>query len=90
MAPATVSLDWPTVPAPSAVPDMQPSAAIVVQPGDTLWDLAARSLRTSGKAPTAAQIAATWPRWWAANREAVGDDPDLLHPGTSLTTPPQS
>ena len=90
MAPATISLDWPAVPAPEAVPAPQAVAPIVVQPGDTLWDLAARALNAAGRAPTAAQIAATWPRWWSANRAVVGDNPDLLRPGTPLTAPPSS
>jgi nucleoid-associated protein YgaU len=36
---------------------------------------------------TNAQIAQAWPRWWSANRAAVGADPDLIHPGLSLTPP---
>lgn len=62
---------------------------VVVAPGDTLWHLAAHSLRAAGDpAPSAAAIAAAWPSWWAANRDAVGEDPDLLRPGTLLQAPP--
>ena len=69
---------------------MEPSpSVVVVVPGDTLWDLAERSLRRAGGPPPAdAQVAVAWPQWWAANREAVGDDPDLLLPGTVLVPPP--
>ena len=35
-----------------------------------------------------ADRAAEWPRWWAANRDVVGDDPDLLRPGQRLVAPP--
>ena len=63
------------------------AAAVVVEPGDTLWSLAEASLRSSGTPPTDRQVAQAWPRWWAANREAVGDDPDLLLPGTVLRPP---
>lgn len=90
---ASTSLDWPAVdapagtPAPLAAPTATPAAVVLVRPGDTLWALAERSLRSQGRAPTAAAVAAAWPSWWAANREAVGDDPDLLHPGTSLAPP---
>ena len=64
-------------------------SVVVVVPGDTLWDLAERSLRRAGRPPPAdAQIAVAWPQWWAANRDAVGDDPDLLLPGTVLVPPP--
>jgi resuscitation-promoting factor RpfA len=61
---------------------------LVVRSGDSLWSIAAASLRVAGTAaPTDAQVAQAWPRWWAANREAVGDDPDLLLPGTVLRPP---
>ena len=60
-------------------------APVVVRPGDTLWALAARSLPAPA---TDAERAAEWPRWWAANREVVGDDPDLLLPGQRLAAPP--
>lgn len=63
---------------------------IVVRPGDSLWTLAEQELRDSGVSPTPTQVASAWPRWWAANRELVGDDPDLLLPGTSLSPPEQS
>jgi hypothetical protein len=32
-------------------------------------------------------VARTWPRWYAANRDAIGPDPDLLRPGTVLHPP---
>ena len=62
---------------------------VVVAPGDSLWRLAERHLaQDSEQTPSAARTAAAWPAWWAANREAVGDDPDLLLPGTVLRPPP--
>ena len=65
-----------------------PGRQVVVAPGDTLWALAERSLQARTRAaPSAAAIAATWPAWWAANREVIGDDPDLLLPGTPLRSP---
>ncbi len=57
---------------------------VTVHRGDTLWDLAARHL---GGRATDAEIAAEWPRWYAANREAIGADPDLLLPGQQLAPP---
>ncbi len=58
---------------------------VVVRRGDTLWGIAARHL-----APGAsdAAIAAEWPRWYVANRDVVGADPDLILPGQRLTPPP--
>ena len=57
---------------------------VTVRRGDTLWDLAARHL---GAGATDGEIAAEWPRWYAANREVVGADPDLLLPGQQLAPP---
>jgi hypothetical protein len=56
----------------------------IVRPGDTLWQIAARHL---GPAATDARIAADWPRWYAANRSVIGDDPGLITPGTVLHAP---
>jgi hypothetical protein len=91
------SLDWPTPPTPTAAPalDWNPVSVpvappavtpVVVQPGDSLWAVAAHHLPAGA---TNAQIAQAWPTWWSANRAAVGPDPDLIHPGLSLTPPAQ-
>lgn len=82
-------LDWSANTAPAAQEPARAPAHVVVQPGDTLWDLAAQDLRAEPTAaePTTAEVAAAWPAWWSANREAVGDDPDLLRPGTPLVAP---
>jgi nucleoid-associated protein YgaU len=58
--------------------------AVVVRRGDSLWDLAERHL---GPGASAADIAAEWPRWYAANRHVIGPDPDLLLPGERLVPP---
>lgn len=83
-------------PSPAAPPARTPSgaaaapAAVVVAPGDSLWALAEAHLERTGTAsPTDRQVAAAWPLWWSANRDVVGDDPDLIHPGTVLQ-PPQA
>lgn len=59
-------------------------AALVVRRGDTLWDIAARHL---GRDATDSAIAAEWPRWYEANRELIGADPDLILPGQRLRPP---
>lgn len=89
------ALDWGSAPAPAAPAVPQPARApapeppsVVVAPGDSLWALAERDLaQRTATAPSDAAVAQAWPAWWAANREAVGPDPHLLHPGTSLTPP---
>lgn len=65
----------------SAVPG---EGEVVVQAGDSLWSIARAAL---GPTATNAQVAQSWPRWWAANREVVGDAPDLIHPGDRLSAP---
>ena len=58
---------------------------VVVRPGDSLWTIAAEHL----PAPRSdSQIALAWPTWYAANRSAIGPDPDRIRPGTRLTPPP--
>ena len=57
---------------------------VVVRRGDTLWAIAARHL---GRGADAAEIAREWPRWFAANRTAIGADPDVLQPGQLLRPP---
>ncbi len=62
-----------------------------MQPGDSLWAIAeARLEEQAGGEVSDAEVAQAWPSWWQANREAVGDDPDLLHPGTPLVPPTDS
>ena len=70
-----------------AVPEAA-EPVVVVRPGDSLWRIAERDLTArAGSRPSARQVAAAWPRWWAVNREAVGHDPDLLVPGERLRAP---
>lgn len=76
----TVVLDWPI----AAVAPAAAAPTVVVRPGDSLWAIAAAHLPPSAGA---ARVARTWPRWWAANRGAIGADPDLIHPGLRLRPP---
>lgn len=99
--PIAATLDWPTPPpAPELAPLIAPTPTpaldwtaptrlparheVVVHPGDSLWAIAADHL-PAGASPAA--VAQAWPAWWAANRDAVGADPDLIQPGQRLTPP---
>ena len=92
--PAAPPAGWtPTRPVqrPIASPDLVTSGAsptgrteVVVQRGDTLWGLVAAHL---GPDALDAEVAAAWPRWYAANRAVIGADPDLLLPGQVLQVP---
>lgn len=69
----------------SLAPSAQTSSeAHLVRPGDSLWSISAGTL---GPDATDAQIAAEWPRWYAANRGVIGPDPHLIHPGQELVAP---
>jgi nucleoid-associated protein YgaU len=76
----------PRAPLPEARTVARASATYVVVAGDCLWDIARRHLPAGA---SDAQVAAAWPRWWDANRAAIGADPDLIHPGTRLVVPPR-
>ncbi len=66
------------------VVDAEGEVDVVVRRGDTLWGLVHRHL---GAGATEAEVAAVWPRWYAANRAVIGADPDLLLPGQVLRVP---
>ncbi len=86
--------DWPTSlpqraaahphPHPSP-PTARPASAshVVVAPGDSLWSIAADHLQR----PSPQRVAATWPRWYAANRAVIGTDPNHIVAGEVLLAP---
>jgi nucleoid-associated protein YgaU len=82
--PAGWTPDRPAAPRPAGPARSAGVQPVVVRPGDTLWDIAAAHLPGD---PTTAGVAAAWPRWYAANRRAIGPDPDLLLPGQRLRPP---
>lgn len=67
-----------------------PTAAetVTVQVGDSLWSIAENLLSSPAhKSASDAHLAAAWRAVYDANRTAIGDDPDLIHPGCTLTLP---
>jgi len=67
----------PTVPsAPATHGD-----SYVVRPGDSLWSIA-RAHPAPG-----ADVESRWRAIWGHNRDVVGEDPDLIHPGQALRLP---
>jgi LysM repeat protein len=56
-----------------------PTAKYVVQPGDTLSGIAARFSVRGG-----------WLALYAANRQVIGPDPNVIHPATVLVLPGQT
>jgi hypothetical protein len=59
-------------------------AEVVVRTGDSLWSIAAARL---GPLASDAEIAGSWPRWYARNAPVIGPDPGLLRPGQVLSAP---
>jgi hypothetical protein len=58
--------------------------AVIVQRGDTLWSIARRSLPDRA---SDAEIARSCAAWFAANRDVIGSDPDLIIPAQRLRPP---
>jgi hypothetical protein len=56
----------------------------LVREGESLWSIAAATLPPA--APDRA-VDTAWRGLYAANRDRIGDDPDLLHPGQRLVLP---
>jgi hypothetical protein len=63
------------------------AATWIVEPGDHLWRIAAETVAARGAEPRDAVVAPYWRRLITANREVIGDDADLIHPGDVLTLP---
>lgn len=68
----------------AATPDEAAATTRTVRSGDSLWSIARAAL---GADASDAQVAAEWPRWYAANRSVIGADPDLIRPGQVLVAP---
>jgi len=57
----------------------------VVVAGDSLWEIARRHLAAAvGSSPNSAEVDRFWREIYAANRELVGDDPNVIFPGQRL------
>ena len=67
----------PAAPDPTSLPApaVDTPSTVTVKPGETLWRLAARHGTTARAL-------------YAANRDTIGSDPDLLRPGLVLVLPP--
>lgn len=71
----------PTTPRTRMAVQVRARAAYVVRPGDSLWSIA------RDHPDDTASVEQRWRAIWLANREVVGDDPDLIIPGQTLHLP---
>jgi len=62
----------------------RPADVVVVRPGDSLWSIAVDLLPSSA---SDARVRRTSAALYDANRDHLGPDPDLIHPGDRLTVP---
>jgi hypothetical protein len=73
---------------PPAHPPPEPASStagtVTVASGDSLWSLAKTRLPHDA---TDAEVDAAWRRIYAANRAAIGPDPDVIRPGLRLRIP---
>jgi hypothetical protein len=60
------------------------SSTYTVKRGDSLWRITATLL---GPGASDVSINRSWPQLYAANADAIGADPALIHPGLVLTVP---
>jgi nucleoid-associated protein YgaU len=77
-------LRLPDRPMVAAAPRPMTDRSVVVRPGDTLWAIARAHL---GSRAHPASTARACQRWYEANRDVIGHDPDLIHPGQRLAAP---
>lgn len=70
--------------APRALPLRTTREVVVVRRGDSLWSITAGVL---GPDASDAQIGRAWRRLHHVNADRIGDDPDLILPGTRLLVP---
>ena len=68
-------------PVPGTTAEAAATDTYVVRPGDSLWSIA--RAHPGGAGP----VERRWRAIWAANRDLVGDDPDLILPGQVLRLP---
>lgn len=81
-APDTAGDPPPASPSSQAPPGS--TEEVVVKSGDSLWTIVAAAL---GPFSSDLEVAQAWPRWYNANRDTIGADPNFILPGQVLHAP---
>ena len=90
------SVSLPTAHSPTAHSPAARSGVVVVAPGDCLWSIAAATLaapaddaadHAADHGADDAQVTRRWQAVYRLNRDLIGPDPDLIHPGQRLRLP---
>jgi hypothetical protein len=55
-----------------------------VQPGDSLWSIASKTLSQYQTSPSIGDVDVAWRDIWSLNKSVVGSDPGLIRPGMKL------
>ncbi|WP_435300569.1 LysM peptidoglycan-binding domain-containing protein [Timonella sp. A28] len=73
----------PEQPHTTAQPQTKKEKKYTVKPGDSLWEIAATHTTSTSNQ----DIARSWNALYAANKEIIGNNPDMIFSGTVLTIP---
>jgi nucleoid-associated protein YgaU len=88
ISPARAASDLDGLPLPSRGTTVQPTGSTadrhVVASGESLWAISDQTLATDAAPSAIAQASAAWYR---RNREVIGPNPNLIHPGQVLVSP---
>lgn len=74
--------------APVRAMTQEPESVYTVAPGDCLWRIARSMLERSGSSrPSGDEVTELWTEIYRINRDLIGHDPNLIHPGQVLVLP---
>lgn len=65
----------------------QTSTTYTVVAGDCLWRIARHTLEATGSTPSGFMVDDLWRAIYEQNRDLIGEDPNLIHPGQVLELP---